>query len=276
MYIRKRIRRGRRFIFTFPTSMALQITFLGSGTSQGVPVIACQCEVCQSLHSKDKRLRSSIMVEDENTRIVIDTGPDFRQQMLRENVCKLDAVIYTHSHKDHLAGLDDIRAFNFIQQKPMDIYARQDCWARIKLEYDYVFSDEKYPGVPSVVEHVITHEKSFSVGSLEIIPILVWHYKMPVLGFRIGDFTYITDANKIEPSEMKKVKGSKVLVLNALQKINHISHFTLQQAIEVAKEVNAEQTFFTHISHRLGQHETENKQLPDGINLAYDGLKIKL
>jgi len=256
--------------------MQLNITFLGTGTSQGVPVIACDCAVCQSDNSQDKRLRSSILIETPSTTLIIDTGPDFRQQMLRENVNKLDAVLLTHSHKDHLAGLDDIRAFNFSQKKEMALYARNDCMERVKMEYDYVFASKKYPGVPSIQDIVISENNPFYLNELEIIPILVWHYKMPVLGFRIGDFTYITDANKINTEELEKVKGSKLLVLNALQKTEHISHFTLQEAIELAQEVGAEQSFFTHISHKLGLHDVENKQLPPNINLAHDGLKIKL
>lgn len=256
--------------------MALKITFLGSGTSQGVPVIACPCIVCQSDNLKDKRLRSSILIEKNDTKIVIDTGPDFRQQMLRENVQKLDAIIYTHSHKDHMAGMDDIRAYNFRQKKPMDIYARQDCWQRIKLEYDYVFALEKYPGVPSVNEHIISESELFRVGDISIIPILVWHYKMPVLGFRIDDFTYITDANRMDKEEMQKIYGTKLLVLNGLQKENHISHFTIEEAIAIAKKIDAPQTYLTHISHKLGLHKTENAALPAGINLAYDGLKITI
>jgi phosphoribosyl 1,2-cyclic phosphate phosphodiesterase len=256
--------------------MAMEITFLGTGTSQGVPVIACDCAVCKSDNPKDKRLRSSVLIQTEHTSIVIDAGPDFRQQMLRENVNRLDAVLLTHSHKDHLAGLDDIRAFNFKQKKSMDIYAREDCWSRVKLEYDYVFASKKYPGVPSVTDHVISEINTFKINELKITPILVWHYKMPVLGFRINDFTYITDANRIEAEELKKIAGSKLLVLNALQKTNHISHFTLDEAIEVASHSKIEQTYFTHISHKLGNHETENGLLPKGINLAFDGLKITI
>ncbi len=256
--------------------MKLNITFLGTGTSQGVPVIACDCEVCKSSDAKDKRLRSSVLIESDNTSIIIDTGPDFRQQMLREGVQKLTAVILTHSHKDHLAGLDDIRAFNFKQKKDMDLYARKECIERVEIEYDYVFANKKYPGVPSIQTIEISENDSFKIGDLEIIPIMVWHYKMPVLGFRIGDFTYITDANRIEAKELDKIKGSKVLVLNALQKTEHISHFTLQEAIELAQDVNAKQTYFTHISHKLGMHEEEDSRLPKGINLASDGLKISL
>lgn len=254
----------------------MEITFLGSGTSQGVPVIACDCAVCKSIDPKDKRLRSSVLININETTLIIDTGPDFRQQMLREDINSLDAVLFTHSHKDHMAGLDDIRAFNFKQKRAMDIYARSDCWKRLRLEYDYVFATEKYPGVPSVHDIEISEEETFSINGIEIIPILVWHYKMPVLGFRIGDFTYITDANRIDPEELLKIKGSSVLVINALQKTDHISHFTRDEAIQIAVKVGADQTYFTHISHRLGMHAEENKLLPDGINLAYDGLKIKL
>ncbi len=256
--------------------MITSITFLGTGTSQGVPIIGCQCNVCKSNNLKDKRLRSSVLIEHQETKIVVDTGPDFRQQMLREEINNIDAVVYTHSHKDHLAGLDDIRAFNYIQQKAIDVYAREDCWARIKKEFDYVFATEKYPGVPLINEHIISEKHAFYIQHVEVIPILVWHYKMPVLGYRIGDITYITDANRIDSEEFKKIEGSKLLIINALQKTAHVSHFTLQEAIAIAKRINAPQTYFTHISHRLGLSDEVENELPLGINLAYDGLKINI
>jgi phosphoribosyl 1,2-cyclic phosphate phosphodiesterase len=255
--------------------MNIEITILGSGTSQGVPVIACDCNVCVSANPLDKRLRSSVHINVDGVSIVIDTGPDFRQQMLRENIQHLDAILVTHSHKDHVAGLDDVRAYNFKQKKSMDLYASQACWDRLKMEYDYVFASKKYPGVPSINDVVINETESFFVQGMEIIPILVWHYKMPVFGFRIGDFTYVTDANRIDEKEFEKIKGSKVFILNALQKTEHISHFTLSEAIAIADKVGAEQTYFTHISHKLGKHEEEDSLLPQNMNLAFDGLKIK-
>jgi phosphoribosyl 1,2-cyclic phosphate phosphodiesterase len=253
----------------------LKVTFLGTGTSQGVPVIACDCEVCISVDPKDKRLRSSILIESYDKSVVIDTGPDFRYQMLRANVQKLDAVIFTHQHKDHIAGLDDIRAFNYKQKAVMDIYANLAVQESLKREFYYVFSDIKYPGIPQIDMHEIQSE-IFSVGDIEFTPIEVMHYKMPVLGFRVNDFTYITDAKTISESEIEKIKGSKTLVINALQKEKHISHFTLEEAIAFAQMINAETTYFTHISHRLGKHEDVSAYLPKGIHLAYDGQEIHI
>lgn len=253
----------------------MKITFLGSGTSQGVPVIACHCKVCTSLNPKDQRLRSSILIESQEKTIVIDTGPDFRQQMLRAKVDKLDAVVFTHSHKDHIAGLDDVRAFNYKQQTAMDIYANQQVQEALKREFYYVFSDFKYPGIPLLQIHDID-VAPFSIGDITLLPIEVMHYKMPVLGFRIKDFTYITDAKTISEQEKEKIKGTRVLVINALQKEKHISHFTLEEAISFAKEIDAEQTYFTHISHRMGTHYEVSQELPSKIALAYDGLSFEI
>jgi len=253
----------------------LKITFLGTGTSQGVPVIACNCEVCQSTYSRDKRLRSSILIESEEKTVIIDTGPDFRQQMLRANVQKLDAVVFTHEHKDHIAGLDDVRAFNFKQQSAMDIYASEAVENALKREFHYIFSDFKYPGIPLLNIHRISGTQ-FIVGDIKLTPIEVTHYKMPVLGFRVKEFTYITDAKTINEEEQEKIKGTKILVLNALQKEKHISHFTLSEAIAFAQKIGAEKTYFTHISHKLGRAEEISKELPDGIELAYDGLKLQI
>ncbi|HRG57757.1 MAG TPA: MBL fold metallo-hydrolase [Bacteroidia bacterium] len=253
----------------------MKITFLGTGTSQGVPLIACKCEVCVSANEKDKRLRSSILVETETTTIVIDTGPDFRQQMLREQVQKLDAVVFTHEHKDHIAGLDDVRAFNFIQQKHMDVYATSRVQAAIKREFAYIFAEEKYPGIPLVNLHQIDL-KPFKINDVELVPIEVLHYKMPVLGFRLADFTYITDAKSISNIEKEKIRGSKVLVLNALRREEHISHFTFEEAIALAQELKVERAYFTHISHQLGLHDEVSAELPSNIFLAYDGYKIEI
>lgn len=253
----------------------MTVTFLGTGTSQGVPVIACNCAVCGSLDFRDKRLRSSIHVEVDDQSIVVDTGPDFRQQMLRERITWLDAILYTHEHKDHTAGMDDVRSFNFKQRMDMPIYGRSSVIDQLQREFAYVFAEKKYPGVPRVVTQTIDN-REFTVGGTAIIPIEVMHYKLPVFGFRIGDFTYITDANSISEAEKEKVYGSKIVVLNALQKEPHISHFTLAEAIALAEELGAEQTYFTHISHRLGLHKQVSTELPDGVFLAYDGLKITL
>ncbi len=253
----------------------MTITFLGTGTSQGVPVIGCDCKVCTSADKHDKRLRTSILVEAQGKTIVIDTGPDFRYQMLRAGVKHLDAVVFTHEHKDHTAGLDDIRAFNYLQQEPMDVYAVPRVQASLKQEFSYIFAEFQYPGIPKINLHTIGNEP-FNVGPVKFTPIEVLHYKLPVLGFRIQDFTYITDAKTITEPEIEKIKGSKVLVVNALQKQPHMSHFTFDEAIAFAQRIGAETTYFTHISHRLGKHADVSKQLPPGIQLAYDSLKLEL
>ena len=253
----------------------MTITFLGTGTSQGVPVIACNCEVCTSANPRDKRLRSSIMIEGNGKVIVIDSGPDFRYQMLREGVQHLDAIVFTHEHKDHIAGLDDIRAFNYRQQGPVEVYADLRVQAALKREFYYVFEQFKYPGTPQLNLHTIGLEP-FNIGKTKFIPIEVLHYKLPVLGFRINDFTYITDAKTVSEAEREKIKGSRILVINALQKQSHISHFTLDEAIAFAVEIGAEKTYFTHISHRLGTHKAISDFLPENIELAYDGLKIEI
>ncbi len=253
----------------------MKITFLGTGTSQGVPIIGCKCGVCTSSNPKDKRLRTSIMVEIDGLNLVVDTGPDFRYQMLRQDVCHLDGVLFTHSHKDHIAGLDDIRAFNYLQKCDMEIYATEDVQAALKREFEYIFAEIKYPGIPQVNLNTIGNYP-FKIQETTIIPIEVMHYKLPVLGFRFGDFTYITDANYISSVEKEKIKGSKILVLNALRKEAHISHFTLQEAIDLVQELQPEQAYFTHISHQLGQHNEVSAALPKNIFLAYDGLELVL
>jgi phosphoribosyl 1,2-cyclic phosphate phosphodiesterase len=255
----------------------VKITFLGTGTSQGVPLIACKCSVCTSQNILDTRLRTSVLIQTKTTSLVIDTGPDFRQQMLVHKVKKLDAVLYTHSHKDHVAGLDDIRAFNYILQKPIDVFANKATQKSLKKEFSYIFSKASYPGIPQINMHTINGNQGFTVGNIHIQPIKVLHYKMPVLGFKINNaFTYITDANFISTTELKKILNSKVLVLNALRQEEHISHFSLPQAIAIAKNSKAQQTYFTHISHQLGKHQVVNKTLPPSMQLAYDGLTLHL
>ncbi len=248
---------------------------MGTGTSSGVPMIGCDCQVCTSTDQKDNRLRSSVLIQSQQTSLVVDTTPDFRYQMLRINNRRLDAVVYTHPHKDHLAGLDDIRAYNYFTKKPMDIYANTLTEEALRRDYYYAFSDTRYPGVPEL--NLITiDEQPFFVGDIPVLPIEVWHYKMPVFGFRFGDFTYITDANRIEAPEKEKIRGSKILVLNALRKENHLSHFTLDEAVALAKELEVPQVYFTHISHQLGLHKHINEELPSHMQLAYDGLQVQL
>ncbi|SEG45179.1 MBL fold metallo-hydrolase [Algoriphagus boritolerans] len=253
----------------------MKVTFLGTGTSQGVPVIGCECNVCKSLDFRDKRFRTSIHLEINDVSLVVDTGTDFRMQMLRAGIKKLDAVLYTHEHKDHTGGLDDIRPFNFSQQMDMPIFGRRQVLDQIQREYSYIFSANKYPGIPKVDAIEIT-ENPFQVNGVSIIPIPVLHYKLPVLGFRFGDFSYVTDANFIPDESLKLLEGTEILVLNALQKESHISHFTLDEAVDMAKKIGAKQTYFTHISHRLGLHDQIDSELPTGIALAYDGLEFTL
>lgn len=253
----------------------MKVTFLGTGTSQGVPVITCDCAVCTSIDFRDKRLRSSIHLEIEGKSFVIDTGPDFRQQMLRERIKKLDAIIFTHEHKDHTAGMDDIRAYNFKQKKDMPVYAHPRVINQLKNEFSYIFADVKYPGVPTLEVNEIDNEP-FEVEGILFQPIQVYHYKLPVFGFRVGDFTYITDANFISPAELDKIRGSKVIVLNALQWNYHISHFTMAEALQLMQELNPEMGYLTHISHKLGEHREVEKKLPANVRLAYDGLRIDL
>ena len=253
----------------------MKVTFLGTGTSQGVPVIACSCEVCQSVDFRDKRLRSSVFIEVDGVNLVIDSGPDFRQQMLRERVKKLDAILFTHEHKDHVAGLDDVRSFNFLQKKDMPIYAQERVLKHIKNEFAYAFAELKYPGVPQITANEIA-TSAFDIEGVSIQPIEVMHYKLPVLAFRIKDFTYVTDANFISEEGKEQIRGSKVMVVNALQSDPHISHFTLPEAIDLVQELEIEQAYFTHISHKLGRHAKVSEQLPDGVQLAYDGLTLEL
>jgi phosphoribosyl 1,2-cyclic phosphate phosphodiesterase len=236
-------------------------------------MIGCDCAVCTSTNTKDKRLRSSIMLQTTRTTIVVDTTPDFRYQMLRLGVKKVDTILFTHPHKDHIAGLDDVRAFNYLHKKPMEVYANYLTEEALRRDYYYAFADTKYPGVPEINLNQIANEP-FALGDLEVVPVLVWHLKMPVLGFRFGPFTYITDANRIDADEKQKIKGSRVMVLNALRKEKHISHFNLQEAVQLAQELEVPEAYFTHISHQLGLHDDVEKELPAGIHLGYDGLVL--
>ena len=252
----------------------MKLTFLGTGTSQGIPVIACDCIVCSSANPKDDRLRSSVMITIDKQNYIIDTGPDFRQQMLREKVQDVRAILFTHEHKDHVAGMDDIRAFNFKFQKDIDVYCDLNVQKALLREYPYVFADFKYPGVPEVVVHQICKEEAFTINGNLFTPIEVMHYKLSVLGFRVKDLTYITDAKTITEEEIEKINGSKVLVVNALRRTEHISHFNLEQALELIARINPERAYLTHLSHLMGLHEEVSLELPDNVFIAYDGLKI--
>lgn len=253
----------------------MKITFLGTGTSQGIPVIACDCAVCRSSDYHDKRLRTSVWIQVHGKSIVIDSGPDFRQQMLRANVRELDAILYTHQHKDHTAGLDDARAFNHRQQKDIPLYGRQEVLNQIQVEFAYAFSDKRYPGVPHFELHIIENEP-FEAQGIPFVPIEVMHHKLAVYGYRVGDFTYITDANFISEIEQEKILGSRVLVLDTLQKEPHLSHFSLAEALELIDKLNVPTTYLTHMSHKLGLHAEVEQELPPNVHLAYDGLVLEL
>lgn len=255
-------------------TIKMKVTFLGTGTSQGVPIIACECEVCSSINPKDKRLRSSVMLEYNGKTTVIDTGPDFRDQMLREKVKQLDAVLFTHAHRDHLSGLDDIRGFNFKMKRAIDVYCEDKVERAIRREFYYAFEEPKYPGVPEMNLHHIGLAP-FEMFGKKVVPIRVFHHLLPVLGFKVGGFVYITDANRIDDTEKGKIKNCEVLVLNALRREHHVSHFTLQEAINMVKELNPGKAYLTHISHQLGLHDEVEKELPPNVHLAYDGLQLK-
>jgi phosphoribosyl 1,2-cyclic phosphate phosphodiesterase len=254
---------------------SIKATFLGTGTSQGIPVIACECVVCTSRNFKDNRTRTSLLISIGDKNLVIDTGPDFRQQMLREKVKNLEAVFFTHEHKDHISGLDDIRAYNYIAQAPMEIFATERVFAALQREFHYVFDGTNYPGIPQVKMRFFDKEPISFLGET-IIPIEVMHHKLPVKAFRIRNFTYVTDANYIDDTNLEKMKGTKILVINALRREPHISHFTLDEALQLIEKIKPEKAYLIHISHLLGLHDEVTRELPPHVEIAYDGLQIDL
>ena len=253
----------------------MKLTFLGTGTSQGVPVVACQCPVCLSDDPKDKRLRASVMIETETLCLVVDAGPDFRQQMLTHHVRHLNGILLTHEHTDHIFGLDDIRAFNWVQKQPTDIYAEERVQIAIRRIFDYVFTIYQYPGIPQMNLHLLEN-KPFTIGDLEIIPIRGFHYKLPVFGFRVGKLAYVTDVNRLVNDEIDKLRGLDVLIINALRKEEHISHYNLKQALEIIVEVKPWKAYLTHISHQMGFYNEVQNELPENVFLAYDGLQLNV
>jgi len=250
----------------------LKVTFLGTGTSQGVPVIGCSCAVCTSEDKKDKRLRTSVLLSDGTTNIAIDCGPDFRQQMIRAKVAHLDAVLLTHSHNDHIIGMDDVRPFNFSSRKNMPVFATDEVQHQLKVRFAYIFEKEPYPGAPRLELHTIDKSTSFSINTIHLKPIEVIHGKMSVLGFRIGNFAYITDAKMIANEEFLKLEGIETLVLNALHHQSHHSHLNLEEALEWIERLEPKQAYLVHISHKMGRYEDLNSQLPKNVDFAYDGL----
>ncbi len=253
----------------------MKITLLGTGTSQGVPIIGSDHPVCKSEDPRDKRLRVSVLLEWDDKSYVVDCGPDFRQQMLANDVSKIDGILFTHEHNDHVIGLDDVRPFYF-RQGNISVYAHQRVMKELKKRFEYIFAiEDKYPGAPTLDEYQIT-EAPFHLGKKKVIPINVYHGKLQVFGFRIEDMAYVTDAKYIADEELEKLKGVKVLILNALRKKEHNTHLNLEQAVDVARKVGAEQTYFTHISHHMGFHAEVEKELPDNIHLGYDNMKIEI
>lgn len=255
----------------------MRLTFLGTGTSQGVPVIACGCAVCQSQDKRDRHLRTSALVEtDEGKNILIDIGPDFREQMLREKVSHLDSILITHAHRDHVGGLDDIRSFNYVQHCKMEIFCNREARTAIERDYHYIFAYHEFPGLPEANLHEVSGDEPFEAAGVEVMPVKAMHKDLPILGYRIGKLGYITDANHIEPRELDKLRGVDVLVINALRKAKHFSHFCLEEALGVIKEVEPNRAYITHVSHEMGLYAEVNGELPEGVQIACDGEKVTI
>lgn len=254
----------------------MKITFLGTGTSQGIPVIGCKCAVCRSADSRDKRLRTSALVSVDDKNILIDIGPDFREQMLRNDVSHLDAILVTHAHRDHVAGIDDIRPYNYYQQSPIDIYARSNAIEAIRRDYAYIFAQHIYPGLPEANLIEVSGSSVFSIGNTEVVPIEAMHKDMPILGYRMGHMAYVTDANYIAHKELDKIKGVEVLVINALRVEKHFSHFSLSEALEVIAFLKPRKAYLTHMSHEMGFYDEVCRGLPENVFLAYDGLTVEI
>lgn len=253
----------------------MKLTFLGTGTSQGVPVIACRCRVCRSVDERDRRLRTSaLLTTNEGKHILFDIGPDFRQQMLRQKVESLDAIMVTHAHRDHVAGLDDVRSFNYVQHKNMDVYLNAIAKHALMRDYGYIFEHHEYPGLPEADLHEV--DAPFVAAGVTVVPVKAMHKDLPILAFRVGEMAYITDANHIAPEELEKLKGVKVMVINALRREKHFSHFSLPEALEVIDKVQPERAYLTHISHEMGLHAEVEKTLPEGVFLAYDNLEVEI
>ena len=252
-----------------------RLVFLGTGTSQGVPIIGCHCAVCDSSDARDRRLRTSVALEGLTTRVVIDTGPDFRTQMLREGFTRLDAIVYTHEHKDHLAGMDDVRPFNYLQNKAMTLHASSRVETALRRDFHYAFEEHRHGGVPNVKIVPVTDEQPFKTGELTWMPIPVTHGKLPIHGFRVDNLAYITDASAISERAMSLLQDLEVLVLNALRPQPHYSHFSLSEALDVAQTLNANRTYLTHLSHLMGPHLEVGQALPEGVRLAHDGLVLE-
>lgn len=252
------------------------LTFLGTGTSQGVPVIGCDCPVCRSDDPRDRRLRTAAMLDTGQSQIVIDVGPDFRQQMLRAGAANVRAVLLTHEHNDHIIGLDDLRPFNFLQWRNMPIYASERVCENVRHRFAYIFAAEKYPGAPLLELRAIDKDEPLLLEGLPVQPIEVMHGKLPVLGFRIGALTYLTDMKTIADEELEKVAGSRILVVNALHHNPHQTHLNLEEALAFVERVRPEQAYLLHCSHRMGLHAEVSAELPENVFLAYDGLQLKI